>query len=121
MWCRGTVTKLIPIKTKNKQKTAGPMRCRVCDIAVIEIFLIDFGSSEVFNFSRYVYSGSCSSAMLVLLTLCTQEDLCGEEILSQPVLLAQAADAAHHDTVINTHDTGVLYVAISHRKKWEVV
>ncbi|XP_040518247.1 RING finger protein 17 isoform X3 [Gallus gallus] len=53
MWCRGTVTKLIPIKTKNKQKTAGPMRCRVCDIAVIEIFLIDFGSSEVFNFSRY--------------------------------------------------------------------
>ncbi|XP_072202509.1 RING finger protein 17 isoform X2 [Excalfactoria chinensis] len=53
MWCRGTITKLIPIKTKSKQKTGGPMRCRVCDIAVIEIFLVDFGSSEVFNFPRY--------------------------------------------------------------------
>ncbi|XP_015707678.1 RING finger protein 17 isoform X2 [Coturnix japonica] len=52
-WCRGTITKLFPIKTKNKQKSGGPVRCRVCDIAVIEIFLVDFGSSEVLHFSRY--------------------------------------------------------------------
>uniref|UniRef100_A0A669Q7F0 RING finger protein 17 n=1 Tax=Phasianus colchicus TaxID=9054 RepID=A0A669Q7F0_PHACC len=67
MWCRGTITKLIPIKTKNKQKSGGPMRCRVCDIAVIEIFLIDFGSSEVLNFSRYVYTGTVQTDDICLL------------------------------------------------------
>ncbi|OXB66064.1 UNVERIFIED_CONTAM: hypothetical protein H355_000855, partial [Colinus virginianus] len=51
MWCRGTITKIIPIKTRNKQKNCGPVKCRVCDIAVVKIFLIDFGSYEVFNFS----------------------------------------------------------------------
>lgn len=90
IWCRGTITKLIPIKTKNKERTGGPMRCRVCDIAVIEIFLIDFGSSEVFNFSRY--SGSCSSAMIVLWLLVLKRISVKKEILSQPILLAQAAD-----------------------------
>ncbi|XP_048790971.1 RING finger protein 17 [Lagopus muta] len=70
MWCRGTVTKLIPIKAKNKQKTGGPMRCRVCDIAVIEIFLIDFGSSEVFNFSRY------APADLAALQTMQTDDIC---------------------------------------------
>ncbi|NXL92057.1 RNF17 protein, partial [Alectura lathami] len=51
MWCRGTITKLIPVKSKNDQKTCGPKRCTVCDTAVMEVFLIDFGSSEVLNFS----------------------------------------------------------------------
>ncbi|XP_065586422.1 RING finger protein 17 [Cyrtonyx montezumae] len=53
MWCRGTITKIIPIKTRNKQNNCGPIKCRVCDIAVMKIFLIDFGSYEVLNCSRY--------------------------------------------------------------------
>ncbi|KAK4830949.1 hypothetical protein QYF61_014408 [Mycteria americana] len=51
MWCRGTITELIPLKSKNERKPCGPIRYRVCDIAMLEIFLIDFGSSVVLIFS----------------------------------------------------------------------
>ncbi|XP_062439832.1 RING finger protein 17 [Rhea pennata] len=54
MWCRGTITELVPLKSKNVRKPYGPVRYKVCDIAVMEVFLIDFGSSEVLIFSRYV-------------------------------------------------------------------
>ncbi|XP_009707104.1 PREDICTED: RING finger protein 17, partial [Cariama cristata] len=54
MWCRGTVTELIPLKSKNERKTCGPIRYRLCDIALLEVFLIDFGSSVVLIFSGYV-------------------------------------------------------------------
>ncbi|NXC42199.1 RNF17 protein, partial [Penelope pileata] len=58
MWCRGTITKLIPMKAKDEQKTHGPVRCRVCETAAMEIFLMDFGSLEVLNFSsRCVSAG----------------------------------------------------------------
>ncbi|XP_053934081.1 RING finger protein 17 isoform X2 [Cuculus canorus] len=53
MWCRGTITELIPLKSKHK-KNSCPVRHRVCDIALLEIFLIDFGSSVVLIFSGYV-------------------------------------------------------------------
>ncbi|XP_040400010.1 RING finger protein 17 isoform X1 [Cygnus olor] len=52
MWCRGTITKLIPVKSK-KEKPSDPIRYRVCDVAVMEVFLIDLGSSEALVFSRY--------------------------------------------------------------------
>ncbi|KAM6212191.1 RING finger protein 17 [Sarcoramphus papa] len=54
MWCRGTITELIPLKSKNERKPCGPIRYKVCDIALLEVFLIDFGSSVVLIFSGYV-------------------------------------------------------------------
>ncbi|NXI72622.1 RNF17 protein, partial [Anseranas semipalmata] len=54
LWCRGTITKLVPVKRKKEWKHGGPLRYRVCDIAVMEVFLIDFGNSEVLIFSGYV-------------------------------------------------------------------
>ncbi|XP_035182685.1 RING finger protein 17 [Oxyura jamaicensis] len=51
MWCRGTITKLLPVKSKKKQKSPDPVRYKVCDVAVMEVFLIDLGSSEALVFS----------------------------------------------------------------------
>ncbi|KAM9300338.1 RING finger protein 17 [Morus bassanus] len=51
MWCRGTITELIPLKNKNERKPCGPIRYQVCDVALLEVFLIDFGSSVVLIFS----------------------------------------------------------------------
>ncbi|XP_072714017.1 RING finger protein 17 [Ciconia boyciana] len=64
MWCRGTITELIPLKSKNERKPCGPIRYKVCDIAMLEIFLIDFGSSVVLIFSGYVYRESPERATL---------------------------------------------------------
>lgn len=55
MWCRGTITKLIPVKSKKEEKPSDPIRYKVCDVAVMEVFLIDVGSSEVLIFSGYVH------------------------------------------------------------------
>uniref|UniRef100_A0A8C8ADM5 RING finger protein 17 n=1 Tax=Otus sunia TaxID=257818 RepID=A0A8C8ADM5_9STRI len=55
MWCRGTITELIPLKSKNERKPCGPIRYRVCDTALLEVFLIDFGSTVVTILSGYVY------------------------------------------------------------------
>lgn len=56
MWCRGTITELIPVGNKNqRKKPCGPIRYKVCDVALLEVFLIDFGSSVVLIFSGYVY------------------------------------------------------------------
>ncbi|KFP10662.1 RING finger protein 17, partial [Egretta garzetta] len=54
MWCRGTITELIPLKSKDERKPRGPRRWKVCDIALLKVFLIDFGSSVVLIFSGYV-------------------------------------------------------------------
>ncbi|KFQ92862.1 RING finger protein 17, partial [Nipponia nippon] len=54
MWCRGTITELIPLRSKNERKPCGPIRYKVCDIALLEVFLIDFGSSVVLIYSGYV-------------------------------------------------------------------
>ncbi|XP_032063300.1 RING finger protein 17 [Aythya fuligula] len=53
MWCRGTITKLIPVKSKKEEKPSDPIRYKVCDVAVMEVFLIDVGSSEALIFSGY--------------------------------------------------------------------
>ncbi|KFP49813.1 RING finger protein 17, partial [Cathartes aura] len=66
MWCRGTITELIPLKSKNERKPCGPIRYKVCDIALLEVFLIDFGSSVVLIFSGYVYRERFLSAIVVL-------------------------------------------------------
>lgn len=67
MWCRGTVTKLIPVKSKKEEKPSDPIRYTVCDVAAMEVFLIDLGSSEALVFSRYVHKElfPCSNPLSV--------------------------------------------------------
>ncbi|XP_046302897.1 RING finger protein 17 isoform X1 [Marmota monax] len=47
MWCRGTITELIPIESKNIRKPCSPTKFSVREVALIQIFLVDFGNSEV--------------------------------------------------------------------------
>uniref|UniRef100_A0A674H7U2 RING finger protein 17 n=1 Tax=Taeniopygia guttata TaxID=59729 RepID=A0A674H7U2_TAEGU len=70
MWCRGTITELIPVESKSRRKKlCGPIRYKVCDVALLEVFLIDFGSSVVLIFSGYVYGemGFCLQLLSLLL------------------------------------------------------
>ncbi|KAM9388352.1 RING finger protein 17 [Phaethornis superciliosus] len=53
MWCRGTITELIPLNSKNERKSCGPVRYKVGDLALLEVFLIDFGSSIALIFPGY--------------------------------------------------------------------
>ncbi|XP_030417159.1 RING finger protein 17 [Gopherus evgoodei] len=47
MWCRGTITELIPLESKNKGKQRGPTKYKIYDVAVMQVFMEDFGNSEV--------------------------------------------------------------------------
>ncbi|CAO2591083.1 RING finger protein 17 [Lemmus lemmus] len=47
MWCRGIITEIIPTKTKNIGKPCSPTKLSVREISLIQIFMVDFGNSEV--------------------------------------------------------------------------
>ncbi|GAB5566198.1 tudor domain-containing protein 1 isoform X4 [Prionailurus iriomotensis] len=47
MWCRGTITELIPIESENIRKFCSPTKFSVREVALIQIFMVDFGNSEV--------------------------------------------------------------------------
>ncbi|XP_073750919.1 RING finger protein 17 isoform X2 [Callorhinus ursinus] len=47
MWCRGTITELIPIESENIRKLCSPTKFSVHEVALIQIFMVDFGNSEV--------------------------------------------------------------------------
>ncbi|XP_053419760.1 RING finger protein 17 isoform X1 [Nycticebus coucang] len=47
MWCRGTITELIPIESKNTRKPCSPTKFSVREVALMQIFMVDFGNSEV--------------------------------------------------------------------------
>ncbi|XP_039354885.1 RING finger protein 17 isoform X6 [Mauremys reevesii] len=47
MWCRGTITELISLESKNKGKQCGPTKYKIYDVAVMQVFMEDFGNSEV--------------------------------------------------------------------------
>ncbi|KAK2497249.1 hypothetical protein MC885_020877 [Smutsia gigantea] len=47
MWCRGTITELIPIESENIRKLCNPTKFQVREVALIQIFMVDFGNSEV--------------------------------------------------------------------------
>ncbi|XP_070433853.1 RING finger protein 17 isoform X2 [Equus przewalskii] len=47
MWCRGTITELIPIASENIRKLCSPTKFSVREVALIQIFMVDFGNSEV--------------------------------------------------------------------------
>lgn len=53
MWCRGTITELIPKENKIIRKSCGPTRFSVCEVALIQIFMVDFGNSEVLILTGY--------------------------------------------------------------------
>ncbi|KFZ48014.1 RING finger protein 17, partial [Antrostomus carolinensis] len=73
MWCRGTITELIPLKSKNERKPCDPIRYKAGDIALLEVFLIDFGSSIVL-----IFPGDAAAERPELATLQTIEtdDIC---------------------------------------------
>ncbi|KFO87883.1 RING finger protein 17, partial [Buceros rhinoceros silvestris] len=73
MWCRGTITELIPLKSENKRKPYGPLRYRVCDIALLEVFLTDLGSTVVLICSGYVPAERPEAAALETVET---DDLC---------------------------------------------
>ncbi|EPQ16272.1 RING finger protein 17 [Myotis brandtii] len=47
MWCRGIITELIPIENENIRKHCSPTKFSVSEVALIQIFMVDFGNSEV--------------------------------------------------------------------------
>ncbi|XP_054433446.1 RING finger protein 17 [Pteronotus mesoamericanus] len=47
IWCRGIITELIPIENENIRKHCSPTKFSVCEVALIQIFMVDFGNSEV--------------------------------------------------------------------------
>lgn len=53
MWCRGTITELIPTGSENMRKLCSPFRFAVHEVALIQIFMVDFGNSEVLIAAGY--------------------------------------------------------------------
>ncbi|XP_007529004.2 RING finger protein 17 isoform X2 [Erinaceus europaeus] len=47
MWCRGTITELTPVEYENNRKLCSPTKFLVREVALIQIFMVDFGNSEV--------------------------------------------------------------------------
>nr|XP_060626963.1 RING finger protein 17 [Anolis sagrei ordinatus] len=52
MWCRAKIVELIPLQNANEGKPCRPNKCRICDIAMMKVFLTDFGHLEVFIVSE---------------------------------------------------------------------
>ncbi|KAL7983332.1 hypothetical protein Chor_000208 [Crotalus horridus] len=46
MWCRAEITELIPLLNTNEGKPCGLTKYKICDIAIMKVFLIDFGHPE---------------------------------------------------------------------------
>ncbi|XP_049637597.1 RING finger protein 17 [Suncus etruscus] len=73
-WCRGIITKLIPKESEDTRKPGGPTKFSVCEIALIQIFMVDIGNSEVLIVSRvgdtHVKSEHIAENHIVLNDLC---------------------------------------------------
>ncbi|XP_039767012.1 RING finger protein 17-like [Ornithorhynchus anatinus] len=48
VWCRATVTGLIPLEGKHVEQSHGPKKYSIGEIAVLQVYMIDFGNTEVF-------------------------------------------------------------------------
>uniref|UniRef100_A0ABM5FWJ1 RING finger protein 17 isoform X1 n=1 Tax=Pogona vitticeps TaxID=103695 RepID=A0ABM5FWJ1_9SAUR len=46
MWCRAEIIQLIPLENTNEGKPCGPTKYKICDIAMMRVFLIDYGHPE---------------------------------------------------------------------------
>ncbi|XP_053312057.1 RING finger protein 17 [Spea bombifrons] len=51
-WCRGKITELIPLESKYVGKPYGPTKYKIEDVSLMTVFLLDYGTSEVFIASR---------------------------------------------------------------------
>ncbi|KAG8136903.1 hypothetical protein E2320_005493 [Naja naja] len=52
MWCRAEIIELIPLLNTNKEKPYGLTKHKIRDIAIMKVFLIDFGHPEALIISR---------------------------------------------------------------------
>ncbi|ETE73653.1 RING finger protein 17, partial [Ophiophagus hannah] len=52
MWCRAEIIELIPLLNTNEGKPYGLIKHKICDIAIMKVFLIDFGHPEALIISR---------------------------------------------------------------------
>uniref|UniRef100_A0A8D0C177 Ring finger protein 17 n=1 Tax=Salvator merianae TaxID=96440 RepID=A0A8D0C177_SALMN len=46
IWCRANIIELKSLKNTSKGKPCGPTKYKICDIAMMKVFLIDFGHLE---------------------------------------------------------------------------
>nr|XP_034972622.1 RING finger protein 17 [Zootoca vivipara] len=46
IWCRGKIIELMPLQKTNELKPCGPTKYKICDIAMMKVFLVDFGHLE---------------------------------------------------------------------------
>ncbi|XP_067889802.1 RING finger protein 17 [Heterodontus francisci] len=46
-WCRGLITELVP-SGENEEKSNNPTKYHITDLAAIQVFMLDFGHSEIF-------------------------------------------------------------------------
>ncbi|XP_026530792.1 RING finger protein 17 [Notechis scutatus] len=75
MWCRAEIIELIPLLNKNEEKPYGLTKHKICDIAIMKVFLIDFGHPEALIISR-VHNEVTVNPKHVTLKYTMIEDLC---------------------------------------------
>ncbi|XP_008106175.2 RING finger protein 17 isoform X1 [Anolis carolinensis] len=51
MWCRAEIVELIPLQTANEGKPCDANKYKICDIAMMKVFLTDYGHLEALIFS----------------------------------------------------------------------
>ncbi|XP_041440506.1 RING finger protein 17 isoform X2 [Xenopus laevis] len=75
LWCRGEIIALIPLENKYKGKPCGPTQYKIEDVLLLKVFLLDYGSTEVFSSVRYVgnkfsRTEDCPSQYTIFKNLC---------------------------------------------------
>nr|XP_056714862.1 RING finger protein 17 [Euleptes europaea] len=75
MWCRATIVELIPKQDTNEGKPCGPTKYKICDVAMMQIFFIDFGHSEALAVSGFANDVAVNPEHAALEYVVT-EDLC---------------------------------------------
>ncbi|XP_054830421.1 RING finger protein 17 [Eublepharis macularius] len=75
MWCRATIIELIPKQNTNEGKPCGPTKYKICDVAMMRVFFIDFGHSEALTISGFASEVALNPEHAALEYVVT-EDLC---------------------------------------------
>ncbi|XP_042317049.1 RING finger protein 17 isoform X2 [Sceloporus undulatus] len=74
-WCRAEIIELLPLQNTNEGKPCGPTKYKICDIAMMKVFLTDFGHPEALVVSR-VPDEVAVNIEQVTLEYTVIEDLC---------------------------------------------
>ncbi|XP_077197751.1 RING finger protein 17 isoform X2 [Paroedura picta] len=75
MWCRATVIELIPKQNMNEGKPCGPTKYKIHDVAMMQVFFVDFGHSEALTVSGFAKDVAMNPEHATLEYVVT-EDLC---------------------------------------------